>query len=191
MAKKDKYYDKGSIMDFAVQGFSNIKKLSESALISEKLLGLNTLMFVLIMSFSLSSWYAPASGIFTLDYLLIFLLFFAISLGISLIYSPILSLVANFSSNKVASLRVGLMVMFLDLPISVAGLLYGIEILTKIALGIIGLQIVLILFGAVIRYSKDPTPDIEVEPSDMWKVINKVAAICGILSFVVTILLII
>jgi hypothetical protein len=48
MAKKDRMFEKGSFGDYASIGLNNIKKLSESALISEKLLGFNALIFSLV-----------------------------------------------------------------------------------------------------------------------------------------------
>ena len=190
MVRKKKIYEEGSLLHFADIGFSNIKKLSKSALISEKLLGLNVLLFVIIMSINISFWLEKTADTFSLEFMVIFLVSIIFALILSLIYSPFLKIVANFSANKVDSLRVALMILFINLPLSVAGLIYHVNILIKISIGLIFFQVVLILFGSFIKYSKIPSQDVKVEPTDIWKVINKVSIICGILSFIITIILI-
>ncbi|MHA1591397.1 MAG: hypothetical protein ACTSUP_02870 [Candidatus Heimdallarchaeaceae archaeon] len=189
MGKKTPNYQKRSLMDFAVQGFKNIKKLSESSLISEKLLGLNSLLFVLILAIITSSWLFKNESFFTLEFLIIFLLSLLIAFAISLIYSPILKLIANYTKDKVVSLRIGLIILFINLPISVASLLFRSLIISKITLGILVLQLLVVLFGSWIQYSKTPYHDDTVGVIDLWKVIDRVAAICGILSFIITITL--
>lgn len=188
--KNKKLYQEGSLMHYADIGFSNIKKLSESSLISEKLLGFNSLMFVLIIAVNLMVW-LNNSELFSLTGFVMFLLSLLFAFIISIGYSPLLNVVANFSANKVDSLRVGLIVLFIDFPLSVAGLLYKVAILTKISIIVIGVQIFLILLGSVLKYSKEPTEDVVIEPSDIWGVVNKISAVCGIISFIITIALII
>jgi len=188
---KGKMYEEGSIMHYAAIGFENIKNLSESSLISEKLLGLNSIMFVLVMTINISSWFRGSSEMLSIEYLIFFLLSLLISFIISIVYSPILSVVSNFSTNKVKSLQVGLTVLFVSLPLAVAGIALGQVILTKVSFITIGFQIVLILFSSAFPLLGGEIPDITVAPSQIWMVIDKVSAICGILSFLVSILLII
>lgn len=178
-------------MHYAVVGFQNIKKLSESALISEKLLGLNTLVYVLIMAVLISSFLGKTTEIFSLEFLIFFGLGILFALISSLIYSPIIEVVANFSEDKVGALRIGLVTLFVALPTAVAGLVFQKPFVIKIALAVVGLQILLILFGSVIKYSKETTKDVKVGASDLWKVIDKFGAISSIISFLITILLLI
>jgi hypothetical protein len=190
MAKKKQYED-GSIMYWAVQGFSNIKKLSESGLISEKLLGLNTLVFSVLLAILFAGNLGDPSELFSLSFGLIFLLSFAFGLGLSNIYSPILSVIAGFSKDKVESLRIGLVVLFIAVPIAVAGLIYQVDILTQISVWAIIVQLVLVMTGAVFQFSKQIEMDVNVNPKQVRVVLHDVAAVLGILSFIITAILLV
>jgi hypothetical protein len=182
---KQKLYEQGSLMHYAVIGFSNIKKLSESSLISEKLLGLSSVMFVLIMAANITGW-LNTFELFSFSGIVIFLLSVGFAFAISVLYSPLLNLIANFSANKIESVRIGLIVLFAGLPVAVIGLLYKLALLTKISMILIGLQLVIILLGSIVRYAKAPVQDVNVATADLWKVIGRVSNICGILSFMIT-----
>jgi hypothetical protein len=187
MVGKKKSYEEGSIMDFAVKGFSNIKALAESSTISDKLLGFNTLMFVLVLSFPIAKFFGAKQ--FDLSFLVIYLLSLAISFGISLIYSPILSLVAQFAKDKIEALRFGLMILFIDLPISIASMLFEVSILIKLSFIVIGIQIIIVLFSSFLNLSATKIEDKTVTPRDIWLVIDRTSAIMGIISFIASLIL--
>jgi len=186
-----KPYQEGSIMHLAVVGFSKIKKLSEGGLISDKLLGLNVLVFVIIMSIDISFWIGGNSEVSSLGYLIGFLVSILFALIVSIVYSPVLELISNFTNKDISALRLGLIVLFIDMPISIAAAVYKSDFLIKISLGLIAFQVILILFGAFIRFSKESAQDRSIKTKDIWLILDKASAICGVLSFILSIILLI
>lgn len=186
-----KNYEEGSVLDFAMKGLANIQSLSKSSLISEKLIGLNTLVFVIVMTLNISAWIFGINQGLSLAFLFGLGISAIFALFASLFYIELVSLIMNFSENKIEPLRIGLMLIFISLPIATAGLMFNLKLLTDISLGIIALQIFVILFGQFIKFSKTPVQDETVSPVDLWKVVNNVSAVCGIISFALTIAIII
>src|SRR4030095_11783932 len=102
-----KPYQEGSILDFSVKAFSMIKKLSESSLISEKLISFNSLLFVLILGLDISFWLNGGKEI-SFGYIVILAISMLFSLILSLLYLHLLQILSNFSEKKVDSLRISL-----------------------------------------------------------------------------------
>lgn len=187
MAKKP--YEEGSILDFAVRGFSKIQKLSKSSLISEKLSAINMLLYLLILGIIISYFL----GGYSADMLML-LIFLAFSLLLScislLLYAPVLEVVVNISRNKIEGLRVSILILFIDLSIALVGLLFSNELLIKIAGGILGIQLFLIIVFSFISLTNVAIEDKKVKPSKIWDSLGKIAIITGIASFIFDIILI-
>lgn len=182
-------YEKDSLADLANKGFSKIKKLSESSLISEKLSAINMLLFLLILGIIISFFLGSHSN------MLVFLFIFAISLILSsislLLYGPVLEVVVSLSRDKIEGLRFSIIILFIDLTIAIAGLLFSYELIIMIAGGILGLQLLVIIVGSFISITKNPIPDVKVEPSKIWDALGKLSKITGIIGFIINIILII
>lgn len=191
MSKKP--YEEGSIADLAVRGFSKILTLSKSSHISDKLSAINMLLWVLtlgiIISFFLGSY---------LTEMFAFIIIFGISLLFScislLFYAPILEVIMNLSQNKIEGLRISIIILFIDLTIVLAGLLFGNDFLIKISLGVLGLQLILILLVSFLvsftATPEGPVKDKKVKPSQIWDFLGRVAIIVGLISFIIDIVLI-
>lgn len=190
MAKR--HYDEESGFDMANRALSRINKLSKSALISEKLLGLNILMFVvlfaLILSFFLKN---PTDDIFSINYIVLLLICFIISLIVSLGYAPIIDSISNFSKNKIEPLRISIMFLFADLPIVMAGIVYNVDLAIKLGIFILFGQAIIVLFGSFIKLKEEPTKDTKVKSDELWGVLGKIDTIVGILGFFITIAILI
>lgn len=187
MTKKE--YENDSIADLAAKGFSKIKKLSESSLISEKLSAINMLLFLLILGIIISFFFGSRSN------MLVFLVVFALSLLLSSIsllgYGPILEVVVSLSRDKIEGLRFSIVILFIDLTIAIAGFVFLNELIITIAASILGLQLILIIIASYISLTKKPTPDIRVEPSKVWDALGKISKITGVIGFIINIILII
>ncbi len=187
MAKKA--YEEDSLADLAVKGFSKIQKLSKSSLISEKLSAINMLLFLLILGVIISFFLgAHSADMFVFLFILaISLIFSSISL---LLYGPVLEVVVNLSRNKIEGLRFSIVILFIDLTIALAGLLFSDELIIKIAGAVLGLQLLLIIVASFISITKESIPDRKVEPSKIWDSLGKISIITGIASFIIDIILI-
>ncbi len=187
MVKKD--YENGSIADLAGKGFSKIKKLSGSSLISEKLSAINMLLFLLILGIIISFFLGSHSD------MLVFLVIFAFSLlfsSISLLgYGPVLEVVVSLSQDKIEGLRFSIVILFIDLTIAIAGLVFSNGLVIMIAGGILGLQLLVIIVASYVSITKKPVPDIRVEPSKIWDVLGKLSKITGIIGFIINIIMIV
>jgi len=135
--------DEVSLGELAKRGLDRIVKLSQSQLISEKLQSLNILLVVFILTVVTTHFLigSTTSGLTLAIFLVVSFLF---ALIISLVYGPVLSIVSNVSSNKVESLRVGITMLFISLTLGVAALTFNNELLAKLSLGLIGLQLIII-----------------------------------------------
>jgi hypothetical protein len=187
MAKKP--YEKGSIADLAVRGFSEIQKLSKSSLVSEKLSAINMLLFLFILGICISFYLSNYSS----D-MIVFIIIFVLSLILSsislLLYSPVLGVVVSLSQNKIEGLRISIIILFIDLTLAFAGLLFKSDFLIKVSLGIIGLQFILIVLASFITLPKGSIQDKKIEPSQIWGALGRISIISGILSFIIDIILI-
>ncbi len=184
-----KSYEEGSIADLASQGFSKIQKLSKSSLITEKLSAINMILYLLILGIGIT-FYLTNNSSDVLALMIIFalsLLFSSISL---LIYGPILEVVVNLSKNKVEGLRISIIILFIDLTLAIAALLYRNELLIKIALGLIGIQLIISIIGSFISIPNGPIEDKKIKPSQIWNSLGKISIIVGLISFIIDIIMI-
>ena len=128
MAKKP--YDDGSMADLAARGFSKIQRLAKGDQISDRLSAVNMLIYLfivgIIINFYLSNY--STDMIVLIIIFPISFLFAAISL---LIYGPILVTIVDISQNKIEALRISITILFIDLTIALAGLLFSNDLLIK------------------------------------------------------------
>ena len=179
--------DEVSLGELAQRGLDRIVKLSQSQLISEKLQSLNILLFVFILTVVITHFLigSTTSGLTLAIFLVVSFLF---ALIISLGYGPVLSIVANVSSNKVESLRVGISMLFISLTLGVAALTFNNELLAKLSLGLIGLQLIIMPISSLL-VPKISIEDKKVDLSQLWTALGRLSSIVGLISFAVDVIL--
>ncbi|PLW79678.1 hypothetical protein C0585_06815 [Candidatus Woesearchaeota archaeon] len=189
MAKK-KSYEEGSIADFAAQGLKNIKKLSGSSLMSEKLVGLSTFLFSLVFTFSFGKWLIQPEQLYEISSVVILILGLMIGLGLSSGYSFILLAISDFAKDKIQSLRLGIVFLFISIPLSIAGLALNSNFFIASSWILIVVQLALILLSFFFSFSSQSIPDIKVNASGIWKSIGRAGSIASILGLVLAVLVI-
>jgi hypothetical protein len=177
-----------SIADYAKKGLERIVELSKSQLISEKLQSINILLFVMVATVCFT-YYLGGSTMNGIVLAFVGAICFIFSLVAVLGYGPILSIIINVSPNKIETLRVGITTLFIALPIGVAALVFDINFLATLSLGLIGLQLLLMLVSCLF-VPKISIEDEEIKPSQIWTALGRVSSLVGIINFVVDIALI-
>lgn len=179
--------DEVSLGELAQRGLDRIVKLSQSQLISEKLQSLNILFVVFILTVVTTHFLigSTTSGLTLAIFLVVSFLF---ALIISLGYGPVLSIVSNVSSNKVESLRVGITMLFISLTLGVAALTFNNELLAKLSLGLIGLQLIIMPISSLL-VPKIFVEDKKVDLSQLWTALGRLSSIVGLISFAVDVIL--
>ena len=79
MAEKRKPYEEGTLLDIATIALDNLKALSESGKISDKLIAFSLVLFILILGLDISYWLGSMSGI-TPNEPFLFVIIFAVSM---------------------------------------------------------------------------------------------------------------
>ena len=177
-----------SLSDLAKKGLDRIVELSQSQLISEKLQSMNILLFVFIATVIATYFLVgPSANGLTLTIFLI--VSFIFGLIISLGYEPILSVVTNFSSNKIEGLRTGIMILFISLTLGIAALTFRIGLLITLSGVLILVQLLVIAIGGVL-FPKISIKDREIKPSQIWLALDRISAITGIICFGIDVILI-
>jgi hypothetical protein len=182
----------GSLVYFASIAFSKISDLSKSSLISDKLIGLNALIFVAIMSADISYWLLGNQAYNTLVLIVYLIVSAILALIISLVYTPVLDALSNFSQSKVDALRTGLAVLLISLPFSYIGLLYRIEIAINISILLVICNLVVVLAQCMNLSNIHATKDIEIPAGTTmdvllgrgYKILAMLASIVTILTFI-------
>jgi len=180
--------DEINLGELAKKGLDKILRLSQSQLISEKLQSLNILLVVFILTVIITHFLigSTTNGL-TLGIFLV--VSFIFGLIISLGYAPILSIVTNVSSNKIESLRIGIIILFICLTLGVAALSFNSQLIAMTSLGLVGLQIVIIPISSLL-IPKISTEDKKVDLSQLWIALGKLSSIAGLISFAVDLILI-
>lgn len=187
MPRKKESEKEINLGELAKKGLDRIVELSQSQLISEKLQSMNILLFVFVATVIATYFLAgpSANGLtFTVFLIASFILGLIISLG----YGPILSIVTNFSSNKIEGLRTGITILFISLTFGIAALTFRIEGLIAISGVLILVQLLVIAIGGVL-FPKISIKDREVKPTQIWLTLDRIAIITGIISFVIDVAL--
>lgn len=187
MAEKRKPYGEGSLLDIATIALNNLKKLSESQKISDRLIAFSLVLFILIFGLNISYWLGNMSGI-TPNEPFLFVIIFAVSMIFSIIgsigYGAILAIISDLSTNKIEALRVGVMILFTDLSLAIIGTLFWIQLLVNASAIIIGGQLITILIVGFIGFPA-PTEDKTVKPNQLREILGSLASIITIVNFII------
>jgi len=185
--EKRKLYEEGSPMHIATIALDNLKKLSESQKISDKLIAFSLVLFILILGLDISYWLGSMSGI-TPNEPFLFVIIFAVSMIFSIIgslgYGAILAIISNLPTNKIETLRVGVMILFTDLSLAIIGTLFWIQLLVNASAIIIGVQLITILIVGFIGFPA-PTEDKTVKPNQLREIFGSLASIITIVNFII------
>ena len=190
MPEKRKLYDEGSPMHIATIALDNLKTLSESGKISDKLIAFSLVLFILILGLDISYWLGNMSGK-TPNEPFLFVIIFAVYMIFSIIgslgYGAILAIISNLPdlpTNKIEALRVGVMILFTDLSLAIIGTLFWIQLLVNASAIIIGAQIITILIIGFIGLPA-PTEDKTVNPKQLREILGNLASIITIVNFII------
>ncbi len=180
----EKPYEERSIADLAHRGLKRIRSLATSQAITDKLIALNVLLFVFILTFNIGYWLNP---IVTdpLSRGIALGLGFVFSLIVSLAYGPILETIADLTINKIQSLRIAASILFTDLTIAMLGFLFRIELLLIISLIITAIQLLVLFLGSIIDLSKTKIDDKLVNPGQIKDILGVAASIITIINFII------
>jgi len=182
-----KLYEEGSPMHIATIALDNLKKLSESQKISDKLIAFSLVLFILILGLDISYWLGSMSGI-TPNEPFLFIIIFVVSMIFSFIgsigYGAILESVSNLPTNKIGALRIGVMILFTDLSLAIIGTLFWIQLLVNASAIIVGAPIITILIAGFIDF-RAPTEDKTVKPKQLREIIGSLASIITIVNFII------
>ena len=189
MPEKRKPYEEGSLslIDIVTIAIDNLKTLSESGKISDKLIAFILVLFILILGLDITYWLGSMTGI-TPNEPFLFAIIFAVSMIFSLIgsigYGAILESVSNLPTNKIEPLRIGVMALFTDLSLAIIGTLYGIKLLVNVSVIILGAPIITILIAGFIGFPA-PTEDKTVKPKQLREILGDLASIITIVNFII------
>ena len=187
MARKEKSDEEVSLAQLAKMALEDIVNLSQSQIISKKLQSLNILLFVFILTLSIT-YYLGGPSTTGLSFLFIVGFSCVIALVVSHGYRRILFIVSNISTNKIESLRIATAILFIALTLGVAALTFDVELLVNLSLGLTALQLIILpMSGSLLpRISVE---DKEIEFSQLWIALGRISAIVGIISFIMDIAL--
>lgn len=133
MARKEKSDEEVSLEQLAKMALERIVKLSQSQIMSEKLQSLNILLFVFILTLSIT-YYLGGASTAELSLLFIGAISFVFALVVSLAYGPVLSIVSNVPTNKIESLRIAITLLFIALTLGVAALTFDVRLLANLCM---------------------------------------------------------
>jgi len=187
MTKKEKSDEEISLAELAKRALEGIVNLSQSQVISEKLQSLNILLFVFVLTLSIT-YYLGGASTTELSLLFIGALSFVFALVVSLGYAPILSVFSNVSTNKIESLRIGITILFIALTLGVAALTFDVKLLANLSLGLIGLQLIIIPLSGFLL-PRISVEDKKIEFNQIWIALGKISVIVGIISFIMDVAL--
>jgi len=187
--EKRKPYEEGSLslIDIVTIAIDNLKTLSESGKISDKLIAFILVLFILILGLDITYWLGSMTGI-TPNEPFLFAIIFAVSMIFSLIgsigYGAILESVSNLPTNKIEPLRIGVMTLFTDLSLAIIGTLFWIKLLVNASAIILGAPIITILIAGFIGFPA-PTEDKTVKPKQLREILGDLASIITIVNFII------
>jgi hypothetical protein len=189
MAEKRKPYEEENLLHIATIALDNLKALSESGKISDKLIAFSLVLFIFILGLDISYWLGSMSGI-TPNEPFLFVIIFAVSMIFSIIgsigYGAILAIISNLPdlpTNKIEALRIGVMILFTDLSLATIGTLFWIQLLVNASAIIIGVQLITILIVCFIGFP-GPNEDKTVKPNQLREILGDLASIIAIANFI-------
>jgi hypothetical protein len=187
MARKKKpMYEDGSLAHLADLAFSKITNYADSNDPRDKLLGFNILIFILVIGLAISSWLYKKPIGFSIDYLFLLVISIILAAGVGFGYSFLLETVSKFSKG-LKPLSYAITLEFISLSVILAGLLFSQSYLIKIGVGLIGLQLLFVLFGGFISITNVDTEIITNR--DIWGLLGKTATLITIGTFIVDIVM--
>jgi len=185
--EKRKPYKEGSLIDIVTIAIDNLKTLSESGKISDKLIAFSLVLFILILGLDISYWLGSMTEI-TPNEPFLFAIIFAVSMIFSFIgsigYGAILESVSNLPTSKIEPLRIGVMTLFTDLSLAIIGTLFWIKLLVNASAIILGAPIITILIAGFIGFPA-PTEDKTVKPKQLREILGGLASIITIVNFII------
>lgn len=187
MEKKEKSDEEVSLAELAKTALDRIVKLSQSQIISEKLQSLNILLFVFILTV-IVTYYLGGVSTKDLSLLVLVAMSFVLALLVSPVYGSILAVVSNVSSNKIKSLRIGINMLFIALTLAVGALTFDVKLLAIASLALIGFQILIIPLSSFLL-PKISVEDKNIEASQLWTALGRIASMVGIVSFIIDMIL--
>lgn len=190
MAKrKEALVEEGSLGYYALQGMKKIRALAESGLISDKLLGINAITFVLVLTLAFSHWMLNNNSPFSISGVVIIAFSLIVSLAASLLYTPVIELLSKLAKDKVATLRQAIALEVVALPFAAYGVMQASPLAIKIGFGILALQVVIFLVGALIDFTPGIAQDRIVPAFDIKESLNLFGSIASIISLIITLFL--
>jgi hypothetical protein len=177
----------GGVKGLLTRGLSDFQKLTRRSLITEKLIAINILVYRFLVSIIISAFLWQ---ILSINFIFIFLIALLLSSLTLLAYVPLIEYIAEHAKHLIEGIRASTIIMFFDLTLAIAGLLFKNTIITITALAIIGVQIIVILISNVKILTK-PKFDTKAEPQEVWKYVGRIPLTCGIVSLVLDLILII
>ncbi|MBI2546911.1 MAG: hypothetical protein HYW23_00505 [Candidatus Aenigmarchaeota archaeon] len=182
--KNSKSQDGTSIADLAKMGFSKITDLSKSQKVTDKLIGLNGLLVILILSIISTNYFV--SGRIVLTYLIIFPFMALLSTASMVLYMPFLETVSNLVENNISGLRFSIYFLFFALMFISLGLSFNLIWAQYVAYALLFLQIVVTLLGSALP--KSDVENKEISFKGLWTILTKFGVVVGIISGITTII---
>jgi hypothetical protein len=185
-----KPYEEGSLLHYADSSLSRLQSLSRSSRPTDRLLALDALLFVLVLSVLITHYLVYPDPPFSLGTLVVFAVSLIASLIAGLLYLRILDVILG-KKDRVNALRLGMLILLINLPIAVAGLSFSIPLVVKLGAGILGLHFMAILLVAFVSLPIERGSDLETNPSRVWIAVDRLGAIASIVSLLVTVVVLV
>lgn len=188
MAKNKKTYQEGSIAHFADLGFSKVIRYAKSKDVVDKLLGFNIFALILVLGLAISDWLYNNPIKFSLEYLIMLAFSIVIAAVLAYFYSFILEPIVDLANRNVNGLRLSVIIQFIALTIVLSGLLFNLTVLTNIAVGLLGIQILSLFFGGFVKLT-NKHEEISNNKLGVWQILGKIGTLITIGTFIVNIIL--
>jgi len=191
--KDNKPYEEDSPAEFIVNllslSWNKIKPLTESQLISDKLLAFHIIIFTLISGTAITHLWLNGDSVFSLGGLLVLLISFVISFIVSNLYGKLMELLVNLVKNKINAIRISSFILLFGVPLAAGGLFFNLVMLTKIALGIIAIQLLFILISNLFNFSTSDVENQGKSTSSFKDAMGKTLFIITLIGFSLTVIL--
>ncbi len=184
----EKPYEEGSLLHFADLSLGKLQSLSRSSMLSDKLIALDALIIVVLMAIFTTHFMIYPDSPFSLASFIIFVITFVLVLILAGSYTRLLDVLINTLGDKVYALRIGIIVLFINLPIAVGGLIFSSPSVIKASIGILVFHFIAIPFSAIVKIPNIGENDKTVNSSQLWTVLGKINSITGIACFIVMVI---
>jgi hypothetical protein len=178
------YNDENRLVVFAKKGFEILSHLAESQKISDKLLGFNGLLVIIVADLLIANYLVPTRDFLTYIILLILFGLFLFA-GINF-YIPFVGLLANFVEDKIKTLRASIYLLLISLLLATVDIFFNSTLFRDVAVFFLGIQVLIIPFGFMLPQSR--IDDIEIPPSKLWGILGNVATVWTIIEMAIFII---